>query len=580
MKHWKSIRTLLLFMRPYAWTLPAVVLLGLAAFLAEGLGVGLFVPVLQSIIDRSGHSIKVPYGLGALPHMEHLSSVLLVVLALVSVKGLLVYSNEALGAWLASRVSHLVRSSVFARIVDIDHVRLSSLESGRLMNVLGTDTWHTADAVVMLVGIIVDLCAVLVFGVMLIALSWKMAALVGAGVVITSALLSTLDSRTRRLGRQCVEANAMLSEQMLDGLEGVRVIQAFGLEEHRKRLFSRMSERVRSAYFELDLISRAVHPATEVLYSAVLVCALYAGLRMGVPASSMLIFLVLLYRLHPKFGKLNTTRTGLVSLASSVQDVMRLVEHRGGEAMHFQASPISRIQNIVCFENVDFSYGDGRAPALAGVSLRMKRGQVLAVVGRSGAGKSTLVNLLCGFREPTAGEIRVDGVPLSRLDRSQWRRRIALAGQATFLFRATVRENIACGRLDATETEIRDAARKAQAEEFIDRLPAGFDTKIGNGGATLSGGQEQRIALARAFLREPDVFIFDEATNALDSLTEEFIHEVLDQLTDRIVIVISHRRSTIRKADHVIVLDEGRLVDEGPPERVLGKELQEEHVFV
>jgi len=301
----------------------------------------------------------------------------------------------------------------------------------------------------------------------------------------------------------------------------------------------------------------------------------------------MLVFLVLLYRLHPKFSKLNAARTGLVSLASSVQDVMRLVEDRNSGTRQPQGASTTEIRRAISFENVGLRYQDDRTAALCDVSFRIERGQVLAVVGRSGAGKSSLVNLLCGFREPTSGEIQVDGVPLNRLDRAQWRRRIALAGQATWIFRATVRENIACGRLDATEAEIREAAQKAQAQEFIDELPAGLDTRIGNGGAVLSGGQEQRIALARAFLRQPDLFIFDEATNALDSLTEEFIHEVLDRLADRTVVIISHRLSTIRRADHVIVLDEGRVIEQGPPEKLFARasflarlhELQEEHVF-
>jgi subfamily B ATP-binding cassette protein MsbA len=596
MRELKTVRQLVRLMRPWRWTLPAVVVLGLASFLAEGVGVGLFVPVVQSMVDGSsagnpaGRLVQtMSFGLVSLSQTQHLSFVMLAVLALITAKGLLVYSNEVLGSWLASRVSQVVRCSVFSSILNIDHSRLDSLESGRLMNILGTDTWHTADAVVMLVGTIVDLCAIVVFGVMLIALSWKMTALVGAGVVLISLLLATLNTRARCLGRQCIEKNAALSEQMLDGLEGVRVIQAFGLERHRSNLFTRISESVRSAYFRLDLISRAIHPATEVLYGAVLVFTLCIGIWMRIPAASMLVFLVLMYRLHPKFGKLNAARVGLVSLAGSVGDVMRLIEtpDREHASRQLPAAPIQSIRHGIYFDNVDFSYESGRIQALRGISLRIERGRVVAIVGRSGAGKSTLVNLLCRFREPLAGEIRVDGTPLGEIDKAEWRRRIALAGQATYIFSATVRDNIACGRLDATDAEIRQAARKAQAEEFIKELPAGFETKIGNGGATLSGGQEQRIALARAFLRQPDLFIFDEATNALDSITEEFIQQVLDRLEDRTVLIISHRLSTIRRADHVIVLDEGRVLEQGAPETLLRKasflstlrELQEAHVF-
>jgi subfamily B ATP-binding cassette protein MsbA len=580
-------------MWPWRWTLPLVIVLGLVSFLAEGIGIGLFVPVLQSMLvgssgaNSTGRLVEsLTLGLISFTHQHALSTVMLAIPGLIACKGILIYGNEALGSWLAARVSHVVRCSVFTNILNVDHTRLDGLASGRLMNILGTDTWHTAEAVVMLVGTIVDLCAVVVFGFMLLELSWKMTAVVAGGVLLIWSVLSFLNSRARRLGRQCIEKNAALSEQMLDGLEGVRFIQAFGLEKHRAGAFSKISGCVRDAYFNLDLISRAIHPATEVFYSGVLIVTLGIGSWMRVPAATMLVFLILMYRLHPKFGKLNAARVGLVSLADSVNDVSQF-------AVPIQTHPSSQFRYVngirrnISFENVTFSYSDGRPPALRDASFRIERGSVVAISGRSGAGKSTVVNLLCGFREPAAGEIRVDGIPLAQIDKSEWRRNIALAGQSTHIFSASVRENIACGRLDASDDEIREAARCAQAESFVDQLSDGFATKIGNGGVTLSGGQEQRIALARAFLRQPDLFILDEATNALDFTTEEFVRDALGRLSGKTVVIISHRISTIRQADRVIVLDEGRVAAEGRPEELLAQpgflstieDYQETHAF-
>jgi len=187
------------------------------------------------------------------------------------------------------------------------------------------------------------------------------------------------------------------------------------------------------------------------------------------------------------------------------------------------------------------------------------------VVGASGAGKTTLLHLLCAFYEPTGGAVRIDGVPLADVDPVSWRRCIGYVGQDVFLFNASIRDNIAYGRPDATGAEIEAAARQANAHEFITEQPAGYDSVVGDRGTRLSGGQRQRIALARAFVRRPELLILDEATNALDGVSEHLVQQSIQAVRGECtVVIVAHRLDTILDADHVVVLERGRVAEEGP----------------
>lgn len=222
------------------------------------------------------------------------------------------------------------------------------------------------------------------------------------------------------------------------------------------------------------------------------------------------------------------------------------------------------LKSGISFKYVSFSYHSADKLALDNISLHIPRGKTTAFVGTSGAGKSTLIQLLYRFYEVSVGEIYVDHYPLKKLDLISWRDRIAIVNQEIHIFSGTISENIAYGRLDATEAEIITAAKQANAHDFILRLPFGYDTHIGDRGVKLSGGQRQRIALARAIIRNPDILILDEATNALDTISEQFIQETLKTVGgDRTVIIIAHRLSTIEQADQIIVLDQGKIVEKG-----------------
>ncbi|PSB55266.1 ABC transporter ATP-binding protein, partial [filamentous cyanobacterium CCP1] len=232
--------------------------------------------------------------------------------------------------------------------------------------------------------------------------------------------------------------------------------------------------------------------------------------------------------------------------------------------------PYTSIQQSISFENIGFHYPGSAKQILQNIDLVIPKGTTLALVGSSGAGKTTLVDLLPRFYDPTQGRITIDGIDLRDFDLKSLRRSMGIVSQDTFLFNDTIRNNIAYGCTDITETDILEAVRRANAHEFIQHLPQGLDTMIGDRGVMLSGGQRQRIAIARALLRNPEILILDEATSALDTVSERLVQQALDDLSrERTTLVIAHRLSTVQKAHQIAVLDRGQVVELGTHDELL-----------
>ena len=228
------------------------------------------------------------------------------------------------------------------------------------------------------------------------------------------------------------------------------------------------------------------------------------------------------------------------------------------------AVPFEGLTEAIEIENVTFDYGVGEGPALDGVNLVIKRGERVALVGPSGAGKSTLLDLLARFHSPNSGRILVDGHVLDELCRGDWLAKVAMVPQDSFLFQASIRDNVRYGKPDSEDEEVMDACRAAQLGDFVESLPEGLDTQVGEAGTRLSGGQAQRVTIARAFLQSADLLLLDEATSALDSEAERKVQAALANLMEgRTVVAIAHRLGTVRGSDRIVVLEEGRVVEIG-----------------
>ena len=370
------------------------------------------------------------------------------------------------------------------------------------------------------------------------------------------------------------EANDKFTSTAIEFINGIRTVHAFETQNfERKRYYKASLNLVRSTT-KLAVIGTGVKPLAEGLATTILVGMIIVAFSSFVTAgtlqvSSLLTFFFVLLRLVPILQDVNGTRAVLATMQGSTENIKALL--RRDDKKYFQNgdTEFKGLNQSIDFVSVDFSYDDQKN-VLSGIDLIIKRGQTTALVGSSGAGKSTLADLIARFYDPTAGQILVDGTDLRQIEIGSLRRRMAIVSQDTFLFNASVYSNIAYGTEDATQKTVQKAAHLANALEFIQAMPDGFETILGDRGMRLSGGQRQRIAIARALLRNPDILILDEATSALDSVSEQLIQESLEKLSvGRTVIVIAHRLSTIANADKVVVLEQGQIVEQGTYQELL-----------
>jgi ATP-binding cassette subfamily B protein/subfamily B ATP-binding cassette protein MsbA len=272
----------------------------------------------------------------------------------------------------------------------------------------------------------------------------------------------------------------------------------------------------------------------------------------------------------PNISSINSNLSRCINDLSAVERIASMLRRDDKEYVRSGVKPFNGLRDRIEFQSVSLEYSSEERAAVDNLDFTLPRGGMVALVGESGAGKSTIVNLLLRLYDPTSGRILVDGVDLRDLVLQQWRNHIGVVDQDPFVLNASLRDNIAFGKLNAQEDEIVAAAQAANAHEFIVQLAGGYDTTVGDRGYRLSGGQRQRISIARAILRNPDILVLDEATSDLDSHSERMIQEALDGLRrDRTLLVIAHRLSTIAKADQILVLEQGRVVEAGSHQELL-----------
>jgi len=550
------------------WVVPSVIVFGLLAALSEGLSISLFIPLIQHVANSgaSGAETLLLAPFERITATWRIPAICAAILACMAMKNILSYANSCLFSWANGSVSHQLRSGILRQLLSVSQSWLDTQDTGRLMNTLGTDTWRASWALRTLVGMLINSCMILIFSVLLLIISWKLTLVTALALLVIAGINRYLTKKARHLGADAHTANQSASLRMVEIFSGMRIIRAYGREPHEQFHYDEASQEIRRTFFKMDKMSALVGPVSETLVTALLITILLFSIQSPATLATSVTFLLFLYRLHPRVRQIESDNVTLKTLTPALKELAGVMSRDGKTYLRAGSKRLPGLGHEIEFDNITLWYGSAKTPALEEVTFAIPIGCTTALVGPSGAGKSSVISLLCRLYDPTTGSIRMNGVPLAELDLTWWRDQIALVSQDVHIFNATVSANIAYGKLDATPSEILAAARHAHALSFIEALPQGFDTVLGDHGFRLSGGQRQRLALSRALVRDPQILILDEASNALDSISERLMQDTLESFgQDRTVVIIAHRLSTIEHASHVIVLESGRVVEQGPP---------------
>lgn len=510
--------------------------------------------------------------------MDQLWRLCMALIVVFSLRNLFTFLQEAFRVSLEQLTIHRLRADLYAEIQRLPLGFFSSERTGYLMSRVIVDVDMMRGAIV---GVFKDflsngLMAVLALGIAAL-MSWKLLLTTLLVVPPNMLLVAWISRRLRRGSNRVQEEMGSAASALQEMISGIRVVKAFDIDRIESVRFDGVNSKYTRAYVRLKVLSAMSSPVSEMLGIITAVVIIAFGGRLVLEGQlrpdALGTFLgVVLWVIGPIKSTIKANSTLQESLAASRRVFAILDQAKEGDDQLVRRTDLPPLRDALAFEAVDFEYDRG-TPVLRGIDLRVGAGEVVALVGPSGAGKSTLVDLLPRFVEPTRGRVTLDGVDLQEFELATLRRQIGVVSQEVILFHDTVARNIAFGAGAVDRAAIEAAAKTANAHEFIAQLPLGYDTVIGERGLQLSGGQRQRLAIARAVLKNPPYLILDEATSALDTESERMVQEAMERLMQgRTTMVIAHRLSTVTRADCIVVLQGGRIVERGTHQELLAQD--------
>lgn len=497
-----------------------------------------------------------------------LSQVFIAAAIVFIIRGVFQFGQDSLMAKASLQAVTDLRIDLFAHLQSLDLCYFDEKKSGDLAYKLTQDVDRLTDVVRkffnQFVPSVLTVIALLAY---LLYLNWVLTCLTLLVAPLITLALGWFGSKLQNFSRQGQDLSSDLAGLLTEIFAGIRVIRGFASEDYEIRRFKRLSEENQVARFQAEYIKAIQYPVVGILQvSGILAVVGFGTYQIGqgnLTGGQFLSFLTGIALLMDPISLTTSNFNELKQAESSADRLFELLDVKPVLVERSNAITLPAVEGKVDFENVFFGYKTGQ-PVLKGVSFTVHPGEVVALVGPSGSGKSSLVGMVPRFYDPQAGKVLVDGNDVRDVTFESLRRQIGIVPQETILFSGTVAENIAYGQDSFDMKEVEQAARIANAHDFILALPKGYQTMLGERGTNLSGGQRQRIAIARAVLLDPRILILDEATSALDTESEALVQEALNRLMNgRTVLVVAHRLSTIRQADRILVIERGHIIEAG-----------------
>jgi ATP-binding cassette, subfamily B, bacterial MsbA len=550
-----ELRRLFAYLHPYKWRMLVAII-----SLVFGSALGLVFPwIIQTLVD-----VVLSRG-----DLGQLNNITLLLLATFLLRSVFTYFQVYTLSYVGERIVTDLRKQVYEHLHSLSLHFYTERRVGELISRLSSDVTLIRTALTNNVATVLSQSLTFIGSlVLMLVINWRLTLFILALAPLVVLSAAVFGARLRRLSTavqdQLADSNALAEE----ALSSVRIVKAFNREPYETGRYGDQIERTFRATMQMTVVRAAFGPLIAFMAFSSLGAILWFGGREVISGrlsgGELIAFLVYGINIAAALGAFTGLYTQLQEALGASRRIFELIDEQPDIADLPQAVILPRVQGRITFDDVSFTYAHGEDHVLHDISLEIQPGEVLALVGPSGAGKSTLFNLIPRFYDPSSGRILIDGYDLHQVKLASLRAQIGLVPQETQLFSGSVRQNLFYGNLEATDAELEAAARAANADEFIERLPQGYETLVGERGVKLSGGQRQRVAIARAILKDPRLLLLDEATSSLDSESEGLVQEALERLMQqRTTIIIAHRLSTVHRADRIAVLDQGHLIELG-----------------
>ncbi|MFO3702500.1 ABC transporter ATP-binding protein [Staphylococcus felis] len=562
------IKRYLEFVKPYKWLIFGTIIVGILKF-----GIPLLIPllikyVIDDVINNGAMSIN--------DKMNHLLiAMLITAFIFVILRPPIEFLRQYMAQWTSNRILYDIRKKLYHHLQALSSRFYANNKAGEIISRVINDVEQTKDFIMTgLMNIWLDCITIIIALSVMLFLDVQLT--VAAIIILPFYILTVyfffgrLRAITRQRSQKLAEAQGFLHERV----NGMLVIKSFAIEDNEARNFDNRNRNFLNKAFKHTRWNAysfsAINTVTDIGPLIVIGYGAFLAINGSITVGTLAAFVSYLEQLYGPLRRLVSSFTTLTQSFASMDRVFQLFDEPYDIKNIEGAQPINIKNGNIQFRDVSFRYNEEEKDVLQHINLKVNHGETVAFVGMSGGGKSTLISLIPRFYDVTQGAITIDGHNIKSFETSSLRRQIGMVQQDNILFSDTVKENILLGRPDATFEEVMEAAKMANAHDFIMNLPNGYDTEVGERGVKLSGGQKQRLSIARIFLNNPPILILDEATSALDLESEAIIQEALETLShDRTTLIVAHRLSTITHADKIIVVENGNIVEEGNHESLM-----------